>query len=346
MLTFSQICVDAHDPTALGAWWAEFLGWPHRTDSDGDVVLTPPPGHGPEWLFLAVPEDKVVKNRLHPDFTPEDQQAEVDRALALGARRGGHRSGRADLGGAGRPGGQRVLHPRGRALIVSLSGSIAVRAASSPSSRILHEVAGGDGHTHRKHALSRPRRGRGDDGVQSGDEVDTVDRRESFPQSDLDHIGQRFSVPVAPGCVAARVHGWRGGCGATAAKPLSGTGVGAAVRGCRRSTMPAPTYRHRGPGRRSSTRPPTRGTPRPSGRAATPPASRRGAGCYWAPDRPRRRWPSVTSSISWRANSRRAADRISSARCARCCRVRARWNSLSIWPTPLVRTHYNGTVFC
>ena len=87
MLTFSQICVDAHDPTALGAWWAEFLGWPHRTDSDGDVVLTPPPGHGPEWLFLAVPEDKVVKNRLHPDFTPEDQQAEVDRALALGARR-------------------------------------------------------------------------------------------------------------------------------------------------------------------------------------------------------------------------------------------------------------------
>jgi hypothetical protein len=87
VLTLSQICVDARDPSALGAWWAEVLGWPHQVDSDGDVVLTPPPGQGPELLFLGVPEDKVVKNRLHLDFTPEDQQAEVDRVLALGARR-------------------------------------------------------------------------------------------------------------------------------------------------------------------------------------------------------------------------------------------------------------------
>ncbi|MBJ7463549.1 MAG: VOC family protein [Mycolicibacterium sp.] len=87
MLRLTQICVDAHDPEALGAWWAGVLGWPHHTDADGDVVLTPPPGHGPEWLFLAVPDDKVVKNRLHLDFTPQDQQAEVDRVLARGARR-------------------------------------------------------------------------------------------------------------------------------------------------------------------------------------------------------------------------------------------------------------------
>lgn len=86
-LKLTQICVDARDPAALGAWWAEVLGWPHHVDADGDVVLTPPPGHGPEWLFLAVPDDKVVKNRLHLDFTPEDQQAEVERVLALGACR-------------------------------------------------------------------------------------------------------------------------------------------------------------------------------------------------------------------------------------------------------------------
>lgn len=87
MLRLSQICVDAHDPERLGAWWAGVLGWPHHTDSDGDVVLVPPSGTGPEWLFLAVPDDKVVKNRLHLDFTPDDQQAEVDRVLALGASR-------------------------------------------------------------------------------------------------------------------------------------------------------------------------------------------------------------------------------------------------------------------
>jgi len=86
-LTLSQIAVDAHDPAALGAWWSKVLGWPLRIDSDGDAFLTPPPGHGAELLFLGVPDDKVVKNRLHLDFTPEDQQTEVDRVLALGARR-------------------------------------------------------------------------------------------------------------------------------------------------------------------------------------------------------------------------------------------------------------------
>lgn len=84
-LRFSELCIDAHDPTALGAWWAGVLGWPHSVDADGDVVVTPPPGQGPPWLFLGVPDDKAVKNRLHLDFTPDDQQAEVERVLALGA---------------------------------------------------------------------------------------------------------------------------------------------------------------------------------------------------------------------------------------------------------------------
>lgn len=85
-LRFSEICIDAHDPTALGTWWAGALGWRHDVDSDGDVVLHTPPGAGPNWLFLAVPDDKVVKNRIHLDFTPDDQRAEVDRLIALGAR--------------------------------------------------------------------------------------------------------------------------------------------------------------------------------------------------------------------------------------------------------------------
>ena len=88
MLRLSQICVDAHDPERLGAWWAGVLGWPLRVDADGDAFVTPPPGQGSELLFLAVPDDKVVKNRLHLDFTPDDQQAEVDRVLALGANAG------------------------------------------------------------------------------------------------------------------------------------------------------------------------------------------------------------------------------------------------------------------
>jgi hypothetical protein len=38
-------------------------------------------------LFLKVPEAKVVKNRLHLDLRPLDQDAEVARLEALGARR-------------------------------------------------------------------------------------------------------------------------------------------------------------------------------------------------------------------------------------------------------------------
>ena len=85
-LRFSEICVDAHDIDALGAWWSSVLGWPAEPTDDGDVILRAPAGSGPDWLFLAVPDDKAVKNRIHFDFTPDDQQAEVDRVVALGAR--------------------------------------------------------------------------------------------------------------------------------------------------------------------------------------------------------------------------------------------------------------------
>ena len=85
-LTFDEICIDAHDATALGEWWAEVLGWPHDVDDDGDVRLQPPPGQGPPWIFIAVSDDKVVKNRIHLDFKGEDQQAEVDRVIGMGAR--------------------------------------------------------------------------------------------------------------------------------------------------------------------------------------------------------------------------------------------------------------------
>ena len=85
-LKFDEICIDAADATTLGVWWSRVLGWPQDVDSDGDVVLHPPPGAGPNWLFLAAPDDKVVKNRIHFDFRPDDQQAEVDRLISLGAR--------------------------------------------------------------------------------------------------------------------------------------------------------------------------------------------------------------------------------------------------------------------
>ncbi|MCV7368643.1 glyoxalase [Mycolicibacterium duvalii] len=86
-LRFTELCIDAHDPHAQASWWSRVLGWEAEDTDDADVALRAPDGAGPDWVFLAVPEEKVIKNRLHCDFTPDDQNAEVDRVLALGARR-------------------------------------------------------------------------------------------------------------------------------------------------------------------------------------------------------------------------------------------------------------------
>jgi predicted enzyme related to lactoylglutathione lyase len=85
-LRFDEICIDARDATALGEWWAGLLGWQHDIDDDGDVRLHPPAGQGPPWIFISSSDDKVVKNRIHLDFRPDDQQAEVDRVIGLGAQ--------------------------------------------------------------------------------------------------------------------------------------------------------------------------------------------------------------------------------------------------------------------
>jgi predicted enzyme related to lactoylglutathione lyase len=83
-LRLTEVCIDAADIHALGRWWADVLGWPVEDTDDGDVILHATAG--PDWLFLAVPDTRVVKNRIHFDFTPDDQQAEVDRLVAKGAR--------------------------------------------------------------------------------------------------------------------------------------------------------------------------------------------------------------------------------------------------------------------
>ena len=70
---------------------SEALGW-QITEEDGDegeYVIAPPEGTDAglgEILFIHVPEDKAVKNRLHLDLRPDDQAAEVARFEQLGAR--------------------------------------------------------------------------------------------------------------------------------------------------------------------------------------------------------------------------------------------------------------------
>ena len=92
-LRWQAILIDSVDPAPLARWWAELLGWRITFEDEEEVVLEPPAGSpedgvSPDILFLRVPEQKAVKNRLHIDLRPdEDQAAEVARAEALGATR-------------------------------------------------------------------------------------------------------------------------------------------------------------------------------------------------------------------------------------------------------------------
>jgi predicted enzyme related to lactoylglutathione lyase len=84
--------IDSRDPDSTARFWEEALGW-RRTHADAnEVVLEPPAGSpddgvSPDLLFLRVPEEKLTKNRLHFDLRPIDQDAEVERLVALGAHR-------------------------------------------------------------------------------------------------------------------------------------------------------------------------------------------------------------------------------------------------------------------
>lgn len=91
-LRIQCLCVDSPDPARIAGFWEAALGWRRTYDKPHEIVLEPPAGSpedgvSPDLLFLRVPEAKTVKNRLHLDLRPLDQQREVERLLALGAHR-------------------------------------------------------------------------------------------------------------------------------------------------------------------------------------------------------------------------------------------------------------------
>ncbi|CAM3237144.1 VOC family protein [Stackebrandtia soli] len=76
--------VDARDPRRLAHWWAEVLGFRVVYETIGETAIRGD-GH-PGLVFVPVAADKIVKNRLHLDLEPDDQDAEVERLVDMGAR--------------------------------------------------------------------------------------------------------------------------------------------------------------------------------------------------------------------------------------------------------------------
>lgn len=86
-LNWEQVIVHAADPATLGRWWAEALGWVVVHTSEHEFEIRPEPDVTPGLDFVRLDETKTAKSRLHLDFRPDDQDAEVARLVAHGARR-------------------------------------------------------------------------------------------------------------------------------------------------------------------------------------------------------------------------------------------------------------------
>lgn len=96
-LRVESFTIDARDPKALATWWSEALGWIICFESpDGVEVnlcerLDPDGSHPfPELSFIGDGDPDRGQERVHLDlnsFSTADQEATVERLLAMGATR-------------------------------------------------------------------------------------------------------------------------------------------------------------------------------------------------------------------------------------------------------------------
>jgi hypothetical protein len=87
-----SITFDSTNPYRLAQFWSELTGFMEDPDNgnapEHPEALLLSPDSKLALLFVAVPEQKQVKNRVHLDLMPLDhpRDVEVDRVLGLGAR--------------------------------------------------------------------------------------------------------------------------------------------------------------------------------------------------------------------------------------------------------------------
>jgi predicted enzyme related to lactoylglutathione lyase len=91
-LWIDWLTIDVEDPDKLADFWCEALGYEvsYRSiqgETPREVAIESPDRNGWPILLLEVHDERKVKNRLHLDLRPDDQQAEVARLEKLGAKR-------------------------------------------------------------------------------------------------------------------------------------------------------------------------------------------------------------------------------------------------------------------
>ncbi len=109
----SELVLGCRDAEALARFWCEVLDYVVLDREDGAVEIGPREGFGgPQPTIILSPRDEPEpgKSRLHIDVNPtdRDQDAELERLLALGARP-------ADIGQTGKEQWHVLADPEGNA---------------------------------------------------------------------------------------------------------------------------------------------------------------------------------------------------------------------------------------
>jgi Glyoxalase-like domain len=82
-----SVAVDCEEPHRLAEFWCEVLGYQIVSSAPDVVGIAPGPASFPGIEFVKTEGHRRRKSPLHLDLAPDDQAAEVERILALGARR-------------------------------------------------------------------------------------------------------------------------------------------------------------------------------------------------------------------------------------------------------------------
>lgn len=89
----SELVLDCADPELLARFWGDVLGYVELGREDGAIEIGPPDvgfgGLQPTIILSPSADPRSAKLPLHIDLNPtdRDQDAELERLLALGARR-------------------------------------------------------------------------------------------------------------------------------------------------------------------------------------------------------------------------------------------------------------------
>ncbi|NYV77659.1 VOC family protein [Streptomyces sp. UH6] len=93
MATIKQISLGVHDDRRAGEFWRRALGYvrrPPRFEGDDWIVLEPPPGEPGAAVAMDTsesPAEEFPRVHLDLDAGDRDLDEEVERLVALGARR-------------------------------------------------------------------------------------------------------------------------------------------------------------------------------------------------------------------------------------------------------------------